>query len=90
LLTAATGLLKGVWIVNYSSAARQVGMNRVAAAGSPSSLNYLRPMSSSLTIAAASVEYWAFDMPLTAGDTIQLITDANSAITAWAEYGVIS
>lgn len=90
LLTAAPSLLKGVWIVNYDSSARQVGMNRVATAGSATNLNVLRPYASTITIAATSVEYWAFDMPLATGDTIQLKCSANSACLAWAEYGVIS
>jgi len=90
LSTASASLLKGVWIVNYSASAVQVGMNRVPTAGSATNLNALRPYTTALTIAAASVEYWAFDMPMTSGDMIQLKCSANSSVVAWAEYGVIS
>lgn len=90
IVTAAPALLKGVWIVNYSAGALQVGLNRVPAAGSATNLNVIRPYSASLTIAGPGVEYWSFDMPLVTGDMIQLKASANSSILAWAEYGVIS
>lgn len=87
---ASAALLKGVWISNYSSAARQVGLNRVASGGTATNANVLRPYSSSTTITAGNVEYWAFDMPCATGDTLQAKSDSNSAVLIWVEYGLIS
>lgn len=93
LLTCSSvlgGLLKGIWVVNYSSSARQVGINIVSTAGTEAGTNALRPYSADTTITAGNVEYWSMDFPLSNGQLVRVKADANTSVTCWAEYGAIS
>lgn len=93
LLTVSStfgALLKGIWIVNYSTTATQVGINIVATAGTEADTNALRPYSASLTVAGPDVEYWSMDYPLASGRLVRVKASANSRITVHAEYGEIT
>lgn len=92
LLTANStfgALIKGIWIVNYSTTATQVGINIVATAGTESDTNALRPYSASLLVAGPDVEYWSMDYPLASGRLVRVKASANSRIVCHAEYGEV-
>lgn len=73
-----TGVVKQIILNNTSAAAATVTAHVVPNAGTASASNQII---TSLSISANSQIIWAADIPLAAGDSIQLLSNAGSAIT---------